>query len=304
MNPSSAGVRHQIFAISDATGATAELVVRAALAQFQMVEAEIRRLPNIRTVDGVRGAIETARASGGIVVHTLVSEELRQAVLREGRKLDVATIDLIGPLLLRLTDLLRVPPLAKPGLFRQLGEDYIHRIEVIEYTVKHDDGQDPFGLDRADIVLVGVSRTSKTPLSIYLAGKGRRVANVPIILNLPPPGQLMKIDQGRIVGLILDAERLVELRHARLEHQDVPFTYAYADLEQVRSELRYSRSLFRKASWPVIDMTNKSIEEAASEVIALIATHEASGPVPDKGPRPRSKKAAKGVVSRRVQGPK
>jgi regulator of PEP synthase PpsR (kinase-PPPase family) len=114
----------------------------------------------------------------------------------------------------------------------------------------------------------------------------------------------MKIDQGRIVGLILDAERLVELRHARLKHQDAPFTYAYADLEQVRSELRYSRSLFRKAGWPVIDMTNKSIEEAASEVIVLIATHEASGPVPDKGPRPRLKKAAKDVVSRRVQGPK
>lgn len=301
MNPSSAISRPQIFAVSDATGATAELVVRAALAQFQMVDVEIRRLPNIRTVDEVRRAIRTAQASKGIVIHTLVSDELRRAALREGRKLDVATIDLLGPLLLRLTDLLRIPPLVQPGLFRELSVDYLRRIEVIEYTVKHDDGQDPVGLDRADIVLVGVSRTSKTPLSIYLAGKGWRVANVPIILNLPVPGQLTKIDQGRVVGLILSAERLVELRRARMEHQDAPFSGGYADLEEVRLELRYSRSLFRKASWPVIDVTSKSIEEAASEVLALIATHEESVTVPEEGPRARRRKAAKGHILRRVQ---
>lgn len=301
MNPVLATARHQIFAVSDATGATAELVVRAALAQFKMVEVEVRRLPNIRTVDEVQRAIETAQASRGIVVHTLVSEELRQAVLREGVKMDVATIDLLGPLLLRLTDLLHISPLVTPGLFRQVGADCLHQIEAIEYTVKHDDGQDPLGLDRADIVLVGVSRTSKTPLSIYLAGRGWRVANVPIILNLPLPGQLMKIDQGRIVGLVVGAERLVELRRARLAHQDAPRTDAYADLEEVRSELRYSRSLFRKAGWPVIDMTSKSVEEVATEVLALVATPEAPAPVAEKGPRRRPRKAAKGAVSRRVR---
>lgn len=301
MNRSSEATRHQIFAVSDATGTTAELVVRAALAQFQTVEVEIRRLPNVRTVDEVRRAIETAKASGGIVVHTLVSEGLRQAMLHEGRRMDVATIDLLGPLLLRLTDLLRIPPLVQPGLFRQLSADYLHRIEVIEYSVKHDDGQDPFGLDRADIVLVGVSRTSKTPLSMYLAGKGWRVANVPVILNLPLPGQLMKIDQGSIVGLIQEAERLVDLRRARLEHQGAPFSHAYADLEEVRCELRYSRSLFRKAGWPVIDTTSKSIEEAASEVLGLIAARGASAPVAEKAPRSRHGRAAKAGVSRRVQ---
>jgi len=163
----------------------------------------------------------------------------------------------------------------------------VDRIEAFEYAVKHDDGQDPLGLTRADIVLVGVSRTSKTPLSLYLAGKGWRVANVPVILNLPLPGPLMKIDQGRIVGLILRAEHLVELRRARLEHPDAPLNGAYADLEQVRSELRYSRSLFRKAGWPVIDMTDRSIEEAANEVLALIAPHESTAPVAEKRPGPR-----------------
>lgn len=280
MNRSSAEARCQIFAVSDATGATAEMVVRAALAQFQTAKVEIRRLPNVRTVEDVRCAIETAQASKGIIVHTLVSEELRQAVLREGRERGVGTIDLIGPLLLRLSDLLHIPPLMQPGLFQQLGQEYLHRIEAIEYTVKHDDGQDPLGLDRADILLVGVSRTSKTPLSIYLAGKGWRVANVPVILNLPLPSRLMTIDQGRIVGLIVGVERMVELRRARLEREHAPVANGYAELEEVRAELSYSRSLFRKAGWPVIDMTNKSIEEAASEVIALVATPE---PVPLAG---------------------
>lgn|SRR5574337_71265 len=279
MNPLTVGDRYQIFAVSDATGATAELVVRAALAQFQAAEVEVRRLSNIRTADEARRVIEAAQASNAIIVHTLVSEELRRVVLREGRERGVETIDLIGPLLLRLSDQLRVPPLLQPGLFRQLGQEYLQRIEAIEYTVKHDDGQHPLGLDHADIVLVGISRTSKTPLSVYLAGKGWRVANVPVILNLPLPGRLLTMNQDRIVGLIVSVDRLVELRRARLERKQAPVAEAYAEAEKVRAELSYSRSLFRKAGWPVIDMTNKSIEEAASELLALTATPETAQPV-------------------------
>jgi len=293
MNPLSIGGRCQIFAVSDATGATAELVVRAALAQFQAAEVEIRRLPNIRTADEARRVIEAAQASKAIIVHTLVSEELRQAVLREGRERGVETIDLIGPVLLRLSDQLRVPPLMQPGRFRQLGQEYLHRIEAIEYTVKHDDGQHPLGLDGADIVLVGISRTSKTPLSIYLAGKGWRVANVPIILNLPLPGRLMTIDQERIIGLIVAVDRLVELRRARLERKHAPVAESYAELEKVRAELTYSRSLFRKAGWPVIDMTNKSIEEAASELLTLIATPAAPPPAEQTEAGARGKRRGK-----------
>lgn len=300
MNPLSVGGRCRIFAVSDATGATAELVVRAALAQFQTAEVEIRRLPNIRTADEARGVIETARASQAIIVHTLVSEELRQTVLREGRERGVETIDLIGPLLLRLSDQLRVPPLRQPGLFRQLGQEYLHRIEAIEYTVKHDDGQHPLGLDRADIVLVGISRTSKTPLSIYLAGKGWRVANVPVILNLPLPNRLMTIDQERIVGLIVAVDRLVELRRARLDCKHAPVAASYAELEKVRTELSYSRLLFRKAGWPVIDMTNKSIEEAASELLTLIAAPDARPPEEPKGAGARGTR--RGKTSPGVQG--
>ena len=300
MTPSSVADRHRILAVSDGTGATAELVARSALTQFQTGKVEIRRLPNVRTIADVLRAIEVAQASRAIVVHTLVSDELRQAISREASKRDVPTIDLIGPLLLGLADLLRLPPVARPGLFRELGEDQLRRIEAVEYAVTHDDGQDPFGLDRADIVLVGISRTSKTPLSLYLAGKGWRVANVPVILNLPLPGALMEIDQGHIVGLMLGAERLVELRQARLELPDAPINGGYAGLEQVRAELRYSRSLFRKSGWPVIDMTTKSIEEGATEVLALVAPREAAAPVAETQPHARRSRLAKGVGSRRV----
>lgn len=293
MNRSPAGHHYQIYAVSDATGTTAELVVRAALAQFQAADVEIIRLSSTRTVGEVRGAIETARANKGIIAHTLVSEELRQVVLREGRERGVETIDLMGPLLLRLSDLLHLQPLMQPGLFRQLGQEYLQRIEAIEYTVKHDDGQDPLGLANADIVLVGISRTSKTPLSIYLAGKGWRVANIPVILNLPLPGRLMTIDQHRIIGLSVSVDRLVELRRARLERQHASVAEAYAKAEEVHAELSYSRSLFRKCGWPLIDMTNKSIEEAASEILALLATPETPTSAEQQGTGTRRKSVRK-----------
>ncbi len=293
MNRSPAGHHYQIYVVSDATGTTAELVVRAALAQFQEADVEIIRLSSTCTVGDVRGAIETAHANKGIIAHTLVSEELRQAVLREGRERGVETIDLMGPLLLRLSDLLHLQPLMQPGLFRQLGQEYLQRIEAIEYTVKHDDGQDPLGLANADIILVGISRTSKTPLSIYLAGKGWRVANIPVILNLPLPGRLMTIDQHRIIGLSVSVDRLVELRRARLERQHASVAEAYAKAEEVHAELLYSRSLFRKCGWPLIDMTNKSIEEAASEILALLATPETPTLAEQQGTGTRRKSTRK-----------
>ncbi len=299
MTASSPLIRHQVVAVSDATGGTAELVARAALAQFQTPTVEIRRFPNVRTIADIRRAIEVAVATRGIVVHTLVSDGLRGAALREGKKRNVVTIDLMGPLLLRLSDLLQTRPLIQPGLLRHTREGSLHRMEAVEYSLKHDDGQNPFGLDRADIVLVGASRTSKTPLSLYLSWNGWLVANVPVILNLPLPGPLMRIDQSCIVGLFVTPERLVDLRRARLEHPDAPLNGSYANLEHVRAEIRYSRSIFRKAAWPVIDMTSKSIEEAAAEVLALVAPRAATEPVRERRPAAPRKRRARGLLSRR-----
>ncbi len=276
----SGGGARPVFIVSDATGRTAEMVVRAALVQFQGADVQLQRRPHVRTAEAVRAVAQEAGRSGGLIVHTLVSAELRNRMLTEGRARDVPTIDLLGPLLLRLEDLLRLQPLAKPGLFREMDEEYRRRFAVVEFAVKHDDGQDPRGLQQAEIVLVGVSRTSKTPLSMFLAGRGLHVANVPIVHNLPLPEELGKLDPRRVVGLTIKPERLLELRRARLRQMETPPKFPYADPQQIWAELEYARDQFNRAGWPVVDVTDKSIEEIAAEILVVTGIEQpASRPV-------------------------
>ncbi len=251
------------------------MVVRAALVQFQGAEVQLTIRPHVRTAETVREAVQEAGRRCGLIVHTMVSSELRSLILTEGRAYGIQTIDLLGPLLLRLEDLLRLQPMAKPGLFREMDQEYRRRFEVVEFAVKHDDGQDPRGLLQADIVLVGVSRTSKTPLSMFLAGRGLRVGNVPVICNLPLPEELARLDPRKVVGLTIRAERLLELRRARLQQMETPPKFPYADPRQIWAELDYAREQFSQAGWPVVDVTDKSIEEVASEVLVLIGIERA-----------------------------
>ncbi len=267
---------HQLLVVSDATGRTAEMVVRAALVQFQGAEVHLTIRPHVRTVEAVRAAVRAASKVRGLIVHTLVSPELRNRILTEGRAREVPTIDLLGPLLLRLEDLLRLQPMAKPGLFRDLDQEYRRRFEVVEFAVKHDDGQDPRGLVQADVVLVGVSRTSKTPLSMFLAGRGLRVANVPVVYKLSLPQELTRVDARRVVGLTIKPERLLELRRARLQQMDTPPKFPYADPRQIWAELEYARELFARGGWPVVDVTDKSIEEVAAEALILTGIEQPS----------------------------
>lgn len=262
-------VARQIVIVSDATGRTAEMVVRAALVQFQGADVQIHLRPHVRTAESVRTAVQAAAKVRGLIVHTLVSPELRNLLLSEGRARDVPTIDLLGPLLLRLEDLLQLQPMAKPGLFREMDEEYRRRFEIVEFAVKHDDGQDPRGLQQADVVLVGVSRTSKTPLSIFLAGRGLRVANVPVVHQLPLPEELARVDPRKVVGLSIKPERLLELRRARLHQMETPPKFPYADPRHIWEELEYAQGLFHRAGWPVVDVTDKSIEEVAAEVLIV-----------------------------------
>ena len=271
----------QIFIASDATGRTAEMVVRAALVQFRGAEVELTLRPHVRTAADVRAVVEAAAAAGGLIVHTLVSAELRRVMLTEARAREMATIDLLGPLLLRLEDLLELSPLAKPGLFRDMEAEYRRRFEVVDFTVRHDDGQDPQGLLHADVVLVGVSRTSKTPLGMFLAWRGLRVANVPVVLGLPVPEELFRVHPRKVVGLTIKAERLLELRRSRLLTMETPPKFPYADVRQIWSELEYARKLCVRSGWPVVDVTDKSIEEVAAEVLVLTGVEE-----PEQRPAP------------------
>lgn len=259
-----------IYAVSDATGTTAERVVRAALVQFDDHRIEITRCGNIRNTDQIREIVSQARETGGFVVHTFVYENLRHVMLTEGRAQNVTTIDLMGPLLARLTELLATPPRSEPGLFEPFDTAYLQRIEAINFSVRHDDGRSIDDLDQAEIVLVGVSRTSKTPLSIFLANRGWKVANVPIALGIEPPPQLFELPRRRVCGLVIKPERLTELRKARIQRLGTPIS-GYADLEHIRNEVTYAYHIFeRRRDWPLVDVTAKPIEEAASEVVTLV----------------------------------
>ena len=277
----------QIIIVSDATGRTAEMVVRAALVQFRGADVHLHLRPHARTADGVRAAVQEAARLRGLIVHTLVSPELRRLVLTEGRARQVPTIDLLGPLLLRIEDLLQLQPLAKPGLFREMDEEYRRRFEIVEFAVTHDDGQDPRGLQHADVVLVGVSRTSKTPLSMFLAGRGLRVANVPVVHRLPLPEELNRVDSRKVVGLTIKAERLLELRRARLLQMETPPKFPYAEPRQIWAELEYAHSQFQRGGWPVVDVTDKSVEEVAAEVLVLTGIEPAAArPAAGRSGRP------------------
>lgn len=258
-----------IFAVSDATGTTAERVVQAALTQFDGSKVSIKRYGGVRRAAQIHTIVEEAARAGGFVVHTFVTEQLRRGMLNEGRAFNVTTFDLMGPLLARLSEMLAVPPRSEPGM-PLLDSSYMQRIDAIDFTVRHDDGRNIYDLNHAEIVLVGVSRTSKTPLSIFLAYRGWRVANVPLILGMDPPAQLFQLPRGRAVGLVVKPERLVDLRKVRVVKMGT-IPRGYADLDHVRKEMTYAYQIFdRRRDWPLVDVTTKSIEEAAAEVVALL----------------------------------
>jgi regulator of PEP synthase PpsR (kinase-PPPase family) len=260
---------HKVYIISDATGATGQRVVRAALAQFANAEVTVELKPGVRDVDEIRSLVQEAGQVRGTIVHTLALPELRQIMVEEGRMHHVVTIDLMGPLVARLSDALELAPLARPGLLRQLDESYLQRIEAIDFSVRHDDGRNPESLPDAELVLVGVSRTSKTPISIFLAYRGWRVANVPVIADLEPPPALNRVDRRRVVALTINPKRLMLLRKARASRMGRSLSLHYANLEHVQRELDWAELLLRRHRWATVDVTNKSIEESAAEIIAL-----------------------------------
>jgi regulator of PEP synthase PpsR (kinase-PPPase family) len=260
---------HTIYIVSDGTGRTAEQALNAALIQFPEVKVDLIRKPKVRTEQKVTHVIQEAKKTGGFIVHTLVTDKLREVMLRGGRKHNVHTIDLMGGLLGRLSEEFSVTPTEKPGLFGQLNKAYFRRIETMEFAFHHDDGQRVNDLRKAEIVLLGVSRTFKTPLSIYLAFKGWFVANVPIVMGHEIPSIIYKLPKENIFCLDTNARALTELRRARQNYLGGAVG-DYDDIEYVRMELMYARKIFVKNSgWVIVNVTNKPIEEIASEILIL-----------------------------------
>lgn len=264
---------HRVFVVSDGTGRTAEQALKAALTQFPDADVTVVRRPEVRNEAHIRAVVQEAADVDGLIIHTLVSDTLREVLIRASRTHNIEVIDLMGPLLVRLSEHLAHSPSETPGLFRKLNESYFRRIESTEFALRHDDGQRLHDLLQAEIVLLGVSRTFKTPLSIYLAQKGWFVANIPIVLGMELPPILYELAPERVFGLVTNARKLSALRKRRQERlHGAPGPYA--NLDHVHRELTYALHLFGKQpAWATIDVTNKPIEEIASEILALRRHH-------------------------------
>jgi len=269
----------RIDILSDSTGETAEKAVRAALLQFPQAGTELRVHTRIRTPEQARVILEAAAADGSLVVFTVVAPEVREKIHALAYELKVEALDLIGSLIGKLGTFLEQTPINTPSGMMPLTQDYFRRIEAVEFTVKSDDGRDPRNFKKADLILVGVSRTSKTPLSTILAQRGIKVANLPLVLGVEPPPELFEAPQDRIVGLTIGLEPLVEIRQARLTQLGMPADSAYGLRAQVRAELDFAHDLFaRFPKWPVIDVTGRAIEETA--VIVLEALRRRDSKIP------------------------
>jgi regulator of PEP synthase PpsR (kinase-PPPase family) len=266
-----AGGECHVFAVSDGTGDTVEKMARAALLQFDGSTVVLHRINRVRSVAEVNDVLDRALEAHGLVVHTLVDESVRRHLNERAVQAGIWAVDLLGPLMGGLEQLFASPPRLRPGLFHQVNETYFKRIDAIEFTLKHDDGQGLGTLGQADVLLVGISRTSKTPLSVYLAHEGYRTANVPLVRELGAPRELFEVDQRRVAGLTIDPEHLQMIRRERLRRYHHPDGKRYADLRNIEEELEYSRGIFRQNRlWPVIDVTGKAIEETANEVLKAL----------------------------------
>ena len=259
-----------VMVISDATGETADRMVRAALLQFDRPDVNVRVFSRVRLESEVEKLFERAAELQALMVFTIVDQGERDLIRKLIERYNVEAIDLIGSLIGKLTSFLGTEPQGIPGLLHSMDEDYFRRIEAVEFAVKNDDGAEPRNLPKADLVLVGISRTSKTPLSTYLAQKGLKVANVPLVLGVEPPPELEQIPEHKVYGLVIRPDTLVRIRQARLKHLGMPGDSSYGDRAHVDQEIQYSRQIFRDhPNWPVIDVTSKAIEETAADILRM-----------------------------------
>ncbi|MEQ8280056.1 MAG: pyruvate, water dikinase regulatory protein [Deltaproteobacteria bacterium] len=266
----------RVFIVADGTGETAQQVCHAALTQFRTSEIQTETFTRVRSKFEIREIMERAAKERAFVVYTVIDPEHRDFVQSTAHEFQVEVADLIGGLVLKLGAFLGEQPLFATGIKHQLDAEYFKRIEAVEFAVKSDDGQSPQNLKRADMILIGLSRTSKTPLSMYLAHKGYRVANVPLVPEIPPPRELFDVDQEKIYALIIDLNSLVRVRHQRLRALGLPPDAEYAARENIARELRWVREFYaRHPTWPVVDTSGRAVEETSAEMIRIMKEREA-----------------------------
>lgn len=263
-----------IFVISDALGETAEFVSRAAVAQFNGIKARIRRISYVQDEMHIDEVIAEAMEEKSILVYTLVLNNLRIYIDKCAREKGLVAIDILSPLINALSEQTGLLPKNIPNITHRLDEQYFKKIEAVEFAVKYDDGKDPRGVLFADVVLIGVSRTSKTPLSMYLAHKGIKTANIPMVPEVNPPRELFLAPPDKVFGLIISPNKLNQIRSERLKAMGLGSTADYANVDRISEELRYAEHIMKKIGCTVIDTTNKAVEETASLILQKVLKGE------------------------------
>jgi regulator of PEP synthase PpsR (kinase-PPPase family) len=260
--------RPEVIVISDGTGETAVAAVRAAMSQFE-TRWRVRTFGDTRQRSQVERVLDLAAESNAMVVFTLVGQDLADAVRGGCERRGLPCVDLLGPLIWAVAEHNELTPQFRAGVLHGFSDDYFRRIEAVEFAVRHDDGANLRTLHQADIVLTGVSRTSKTPLSMYLAQRGYRTGNVPLVPGLEPPKELLELDPAKVYGLVVAVDTLVEVRRSRVRALGASPHADYADPESVVQEMRRARRMFAERGFRVVDITNRAVEENASRILEL-----------------------------------
>ena len=273
MSPKKAGHKGApppVYVVSGGTGASGQQIVETVLVQFPSLQVPVVVRNHIRSLDAAEHAMTEARADGGTVVHTFVDSTLRDAVNRLGKRHGIVTIDLMGPLIRQVAGRTGETPLGQAGLYRKLRKDYFDRVAAIDFAVSHDDGKRPEEISSADVVIIGLSRCGKTPLSMYLAVHGWKAANIPIVRDIPLPGELFRVDRRRVIALAIDPHRLLEYRRKREERMGKAGMEGYSSPSAVLEELEVAGKIYREGGFHVVEVTDKPIEITADEIIKFI----------------------------------
>jgi regulator of PEP synthase PpsR (kinase-PPPase family) len=257
-----------VYIVSDSIGETGAKVVKAALSQFKIDDYEIKRFSYVLDIDSLNKILEEiSKEKNPILIHTLVDKDIIEYINRRTKELKLIAIDLLNPLMGAIQEATKLEPIREPGINRRIDEEYFKRVEAIEFAVKYDDGKDPRGILKSDVVIIGISRTSKTPLSMYLANKNIKVANVPLVPEAELPKEIYEISRKRIIGLTNSPIKLNEIREARMRALGLPRNTNYASLERILYEIDFAEKIMKKIGCPIIDVSNKAIEETAEIII-------------------------------------
>ncbi|MCX8026420.1 MAG: kinase/pyrophosphorylase [Thermodesulfovibrionales bacterium] len=269
----SKGKKKIIYLVAESTGETINRIARASLVQFNPDSFEVKKFFMVQDKKLIKDIMHRAAEEGALVAFSIVEHDLRDVLIHEAEHSGIKAIDVIGDFIVQLSIFLNQKPASIPGRQYVLDEDYFKRIEAINFAVKHDDGKMPHGLKLADIVLVGLSRTGKTPLSTYLAHQGWKVANVPVHPDMDPPKELFEIDPKKVFGLVVSVESLVRLREGRLKQLGLAPRAKYADPVEISQEIDWCNEFFRQnPKWRIVDVSNRAIEEAAASIVRAYQT--------------------------------